>query len=378
MSGKEISIFCCLITGLHLEQISPVSGLYIASGGTQVAAHLRAGLLQGRWSGALPGRKRLARELGDSGKIVEAALGMLEREGLLRGHGPRRRRGIVLPEGASKPRPLRVAFMLHEASNTQTHYIVGVQHLLIEAGHHALFTPHHLSDLRMDVPRVARTVGKIEADAWVVMAGSQDVLRWFAAQPTPAFALFGRRRTVSIAGIGPEHLPALLAAVRRLLELGHRRIVMLVRPERRIPQPGQLERAVLAEIAAKGISVGPYNLPDWDGTRDGLYRCLDGLYELTPPTALIIDEASIFTATQQHLARRGILAPQHVSLVCCEPAPAFVWFEPPITHIRWDSRPLVRYIVRWATGVARGKNERRKVLTNAEFVEAGTIGPVKR
>ncbi len=282
-----------------------------------------------------------------------------------------------MPEGAIKPRPLRVAFMLHEASNTQLHYIVELQHLLIEAGHQVIFAPHNLSDLRMDVQRIARMVGKIETDAWVVVAGSQEVLRWFAAQPTPAFALFGRRRTVSIAGIGPEHLPALLAAVRRLLELGHRRIVLLVRPERRIPQPGYLERAMLAEIAATGIPVGPYNLPNWDGTREGLYRCLDGLYQLTPPTALIIDEASVFTATQHYLARRGILAPQHVSLVCCEPDPAFAWFEPPITHIRWNSRPLVRRIVRWADNVARGKDDRRASFTKAEFVEGGTIGPVK-
>ena len=75
-------------TGLHWEQISPVSGLRISSGGEQVAAHLREGLLQGRWSGVMPGKNRLARELGVSGKIVVAALGQLERGGLLVGQGP--------------------------------------------------------------------------------------------------------------------------------------------------------------------------------------------------------------------------------------------------------------------------------------------------
>lgn len=354
-----------------------MSEMYILSGAAQVAAHLREGLLQGRWSGEMPGRKRLARELGVSGKLVEAAMGLLEREGLLVGQGPRRRRGIAVLESATKARPLRVAFLLYEASNTQLHYIVGLQYLLIEAGHQVIFAPHNLSDLRMDVQRVARMVGKIETDAWVVVAGAQEMLRWFAAQPTPAFALFGRRREVSMAGIGPEHLPALLTAVRRLIELGHRRIVSLVRPERRIPQPGHLERAMLDEIAGNGIPVGPYNLPNWDGTREGLYRCLDGLYQLTPPTALIIDETSVFAATQQYLARRGVLAPQHVSLVCCEHDPTFAWLEPPITHIRWDYSPLVRRIVRWADNLARGKDDRRASFTKAEFVEGGTIGPLK-
>ena len=343
----------------------------------QLAAWLRQELVRGRWQGKMPGVLRLAGELGVARDSVEEALRELEREGVLRGQGRGRGRVIDL-EGGGAARSLRVALMLYEAIDTHVHYIVELQHLLIEAGHQVIFAPQSLSDLRMDVQRVARMVGKIETDAWVVVAGSQEVLRWFAEQPTPALALFGRRRAVSIAGIGPDHLPAMLAALRRLIELGHRRIVTLVRPERRIPHPGHLERAILAEIAAKGIPVGPYNLPNWDGTREGLYRCLDELYQLTPPTALIIDEASIFIATQQHLARRGILAPQHVSLVCSEPDPAFAWFEPPITHIRWDSRPLVRRIVRWAANVARGKNDRRQSFTKAEFVEGGTIGPAKR
>ena len=70
------------------------------------------------------------------------------------------------------------------------------------------------------------------------------------------------------------------------------------------------------------------------------------------------------------------MAPQHVSLVCCEPDPTFDWFEPLVTHICWDSRPLARRIVRWADNVAHGKDDRRASFTKAEFVEGGTIGPV--
>ena len=353
-----------------------MSGIKIASGSAQVAAHLREGLSQGRWSGTLPGRQRLAVELGVSGKIVEAALVLLEREGLLTGNGPRRRREIVVMEGAAKPRPLRMAILLYEPNNMRLHYIVGLQHLLIEAGHQVIFAPLSITELRFDVQRVASMVDKIQTDGWIVMAGPQEVLHWFAEQPTPAFALFGRRRTVSIAGIGPEHLPAMLTALRKLMEFGHRRIVLIVRPDRRLPQPGQLERALLAEMLAKGIPVGPYNLPNWDGTRDGLYRCLDALYQHTPPTAIVIDEIEVLFATQQYLARRGILAPEHVSLVCSESDPSFDWLEPRITHIRWDSRPLTRRIVRWAANVAFGRDDRRANYTKAEFVEGGTIGPV--
>lgn len=344
----------------------------------QLADYLREELAGGRWHAKMPGVIKLAGELGVSRDSVEAALIELEQGGFLRSEGRGKRRSIVADGMDLRKRKLRVAFLLYEASDAQVHYIVELRHLLIDAGHYVVVVPRCLVDLRMDVPRVAKEVGKTEADAWVVVGGSREVLDWFAAQPTPALALFGRHGTVPITGVGPDHLSALLDVTRKLIQYGHRRIVMLTRPERRIPKPGFLERAVLAEMESHGIPVGPYNLPNWDDTREGLHLCLDKLFQFTPPTALIIDEAFIFAATQQHLARRGILAPQHVSLVCCDPDPAFAWFQPPVTHIRWDSRQMLRHIVRWVAEVAGGQNKRRKVLTEAELVEGGTIGPVNR
>ncbi|MBJ7396006.1 MAG: hypothetical protein JHC76_08160 [Akkermansiaceae bacterium] len=40
------------------------------------------------------------------------------------------------------------------------------------------------------------------------------------------------------------------------------------------------------------------------------------LFQHTPPTALIIRKSLLFTAAQQHLARRGIAAPENISLIC--------------------------------------------------------------
>lgn len=61
----------------------------------QVAQALRDGLRQGRWQGSMPGRNRLAAELGVNHKTVKSALGILEREGLLEAHGPGRKRSIL-------------------------------------------------------------------------------------------------------------------------------------------------------------------------------------------------------------------------------------------------------------------------------------------
>ena len=150
---------------------------------------------------------------------------------------------------------------------------------------------------------------------------------------------------------------------------------MLLREEHRNPQPGFVAQALLDRMESHGLTTGAYNLPEWENNPEDLRRCLDSLFQSTPPSALIIDEPFLFNMAQQHLARKGILAPQHVSLVCADPESTFDWFCPSIAHVRWDSRKLGRRIVSWANNVARGKDDRRQSLIKAEFVEGGTIGP---
>ena len=341
-----------------------------------MAAHLRAELSGGRWSGMMPGKSRLARELGVSGKIVVAALGQLEREGLLVGQGPRRRRRIVPPDSKTTL-PMRIAILLYEPPALAAGYMVELQHLLVEAGHSAFFAEKSLLELGMKVPAIRRLMEKTQGDAWVVNAGSREVLEWLSTQPTPTLALFGRRRGLPIAAVGPDKPPVMAMITRALIDLGHRRIVLLCRSTRRLPEPGESERAFLNELKAHGITTGAYHMPDWDESIGGFHRLLQTLFRITPPTALIIDEAPFFVAAQQFLAGQELRVPGDVSLVCTDASPDFAWCQPPITHIRWDSRPVVRRIVRWAANVSHGRKDLRQTLTPAVFVRGGTIGPPK-
>jgi len=178
---------------------------------------------------------------------------------------------------------------------------------------------------------------------------------------------------VHVAAIGPDIVTAMRAAAQRLIALGHQRIVALSRRERGTEPPAS-DRALLEEMAKHRLPTGPYNLPDWDPTPEGLRRILNELFRVTPPTALVIDEAFLFHAAKEHFAQRGIFAPKDVSLICVDGDPTFDWCEPSVAHLRWDSRPCVRRIVRWANNVARGKEDLRQTLTKAEFVDGGTVG----
>lgn len=342
----------------------------------QVAAHLRKELERGRWVGRMPGKHELAAELEVNNKTVETALRQLEEEGLLVPQGAGRRRTIRQP-GGPRRRVLRIACIAGESSDFALEYMVDLRHRLRKAGHAVVLAPRAIADLQDNQERLARMVRSAEADAWVILGGSRKVLEWFAAQPWPSFAIFGRRGGLPIAATGPDKPSATIAATRELIRLGHRRIVLMVRPRRRLPQPGETEVAFLRELARQGLEVGEYNLPAWDETPDDFHRCLENLFRVTPPTALIIDETPLFFAAQQFLSRGGLRVPDDVSMVATDPDPAFHWCRPSIAHITWSSVPLVRRVTRWAANVSRGKEDLRQSLTPAVFVGGGTIGPVR-
>jgi DNA-binding LacI/PurR family transcriptional regulator len=342
----------------------------------QVAAHLREEILRGQWSGTIPGRGELAAELGINTTTVEAALRLLEKEGLLAGQGAGRRRKIVLPEELAKPPGLRVAILLYEQSDQTLDYLIDCKNKLEAAGQTVFYAPSHLTELKMDVRRLARMVEKTEADAWVVIGGTREVLEWFLQQKTPAFALYGRRRKLKIAGVGPDKIPALVEATQRLIELGHQRIVFLDSLYQ-FSEPGVTGTAFLDALSAGGITVGSYNMPGWEGGVEGLYAFLDSSFQHTPPTAIIAGSGPTYFATLHFLLNRGIRVPQDLSLIVSDDDPDLNQCEPSVSHIRWkSSRPVVNRIVGWVNNISMGKEDTRQTTIKAEFVEGGTIGQV--
>jgi DNA-binding LacI/PurR family transcriptional regulator len=342
----------------------------------QVVDHLRNEFMRGTWGETLPGSLRLAEDLGVGHGTIDAALRMLEKEGLLVSNGVGRRRRIV-PGHKGRAPTLRIAILPYDQSDEKLHYMVDLVHRLREAGHASNFTAKSLVDLKMDPRRIMRLVNKHKADAWVVGSGSREVLEWFARRPEPSFALLGRRRSITMAGSGPDKMEALQHLVRRLVELGHRRIVILAREERRKPRPAAFEQAFLDQLEAHGIPTGHYNLPEWEGTPESLEQRLDSIFAHTPPTALFIEEMPLFVAVLQYLASRGIVVPRDVSLVCDDPNPAFDWCRPSVAHIDWDDQPLVRRVTKWADRIARGIKDHRQSTIPARFVEGGTVGPAR-
>jgi DNA-binding FadR family transcriptional regulator len=130
----------------------------------QVAAHLREGIRQGRWSDSLPGVQQLAAELDVARDTVRRALDTLEDEGVLAGRGLGRSRSInaAAAAGADKAfqRPLRVAILRHDAHledcPQSSMILIQIMHSLEAAGHTVFFCRKSQVELKHELPGIIR------------------------------------------------------------------------------------------------------------------------------------------------------------------------------------------------------------------------------
>lgn len=349
-----------------------MSRFQIHTASEQVTGYLRDELLRGAWSGYMPGVDRLSSELGVGIHTVCEALKQLETEGLIVGQGHRKRRRIL-----TKPRlrssALRLQILLYDHSVHNHHH--DILNGLERAGSRASFAPKTLEDLGMDPKRVAEFVAKTAADGWLVEAGSRSILEELISQPRPVFAVFGRFRGLPMAGITPDKTEAVAEAARKLIQLGHSRIILIARSDRRLPEPGASERAFLGELQRHHLATGPYNLPDWEETATGLGDLLAQMFRFTPPTAIIVQTPDALLRVMQFLMERGLRVPGDVSLLCTERINLFNWCQPTIAHVDWDRAALIRRAASWARHVSQRKEDKKKSVIKARFVNGGTIGP---
>lgn len=351
------------------RQDSPVKTFSILSAPKQVALHLKEQFAQGKLKGFMPGGATLARELGIGRTTADTALEILQAEGILDSRGDRKRRRILVEESPVGPKPMEVGLMLYEPSDAANQYVPEIRQLLLALGFGLNLSPKTLVELGHNPGKVERMVRNHPADAWVVCSASRPVLKWFSQSTIPAFALFGRMQGIPIPGIKPDKLPSMRVALKTLIELGHRRIVLLVRQERRKPFYGDFERAFLDDMEQHGIRTGSFNIPEWKENASGLRECLDRLFGFTPPTAIFVGDSVLFLAVQNILKNNARGPAQKVALISTDYHPHMDWCDPPVPHFSWNHRATARRILRWLQNLQRGKPDLIQAFAPTRFVE---------
>jgi DNA-binding transcriptional ArsR family regulator len=244
----------------------------------QVASHLRGELARQRWTGTMPGRDKLARELAVHGSTIERALQLLEEEGLVKKSRPGKPRSIVTSARTAGP-ATTVGVLLYDAEDRADDYILSLRYQLSAAGYTLAFAPRSMRELKFDPDRIEAMAKNESVDAWIVYAGSRRILERFVQLSIPAFALFGRMSGLPIAGSGTDIQAALRETVHCLHGQGHRRIVMLTRTQLVESGLGLTERTFIRELEEEQpASHAPTTSPSWDNTSSGLTHCLDKLF----------------------------------------------------------------------------------------------------
>ena len=325
----------------------------------------------------MPGEHSLVAELGGSHDTVKEALRLLEQEGLLINQGPGKRRLIAAASPAKTG--LNVQLLLYEPNDSGTRQILELWRLLEASGHHFSFTAKSLVDLKQNPERVVKMVQDGLSDVCVIQSASADVLKALLTAKQPIFSFYGDMRELPVPGAGAELYSTLRAALRRLFEFGHQRIVMLGYAERRKPRLALFEQIFLEELQQQGIAGGAYNLPDWEETPEGLSRCLRDLFAFTPPSAILVNDSVLYLAVKNFLAHERGQELRKVTVISTDYHATFDWCHPPVPHFRWDHQKVVRNVVRWVDRYAAGKRgDQRQTFATAEFVGAELLGPPLR
>ena len=341
----------------------------------QISDAIRESIQSGEMKGTIPGAGRLAKALGVNHKTVESALRDLESEGLIINKGARQSRSVNSKNLKPTNSGIRIAIFLQDQSDVRDVMMVEIKHRLEESGHYPFFVNKSMIDLRMNKRRIARIVNRTETDAWILLAAPKEILEWFSKQETPAFAVFGNRlEEVNIAGASPGKSHPVVQATQTLIDLGHRRIILIIRKYQREPISTSAQ-AFLDVLNSNGIQSSDFNLPDWEETGEGFNQLLESIFKITPPTAIITDEPFQYLAAHHFMVNRGIQIPKHLSLICSDYDPIFKWCMPSVSHITFSNKPLLRRINDWAQNVKNQKNDLRQTILKATFVPGETIGP---
>lgn len=284
---------------------------------TQTAQSLRESLQSGHWQGHLPGERELSARLRVSRQTVRAALGELQREGVLDVEDRRRRR-IRATRTAKKaaahpnviaallPRPL-LAMSLNS--------VVIVDEMRDHLSRAGFSLDLHVS-VACFTAQPARAldalVARTPAAAWLLFGSLEPMQRWFIRKKLPCLVLGSCAPGVELPSVDVDYRAECRHAGAMLRRKGHRRIALIRPAEARGGETdGELGfREAFAEDANAMLVLRH------DGTPAHICSLLDkAMRSAQPPTAYVVGRAIHVLTVMMHLMQCGKRIPQDVAVV---------------------------------------------------------------
>lgn len=282
----------------------------------------------------------------------------------------------LLAQGLRRRETFSVGFVVGDISNPLLAQIVmGAEGALREGGYSMLLTNSE-GKPELDAEHV-RLFEQRRVDGLILSTASErheptlDALRLadvpIAVVDRELPPELGASRVLS------DHRAGMTAAVRRLLDDGHRRIGLIggqsVRPT--------VERRAALELAFAERALQP------------AYRVLEGRFSAEhgehaarelldgpdPPTAIIAAGNQLVVGALRVLAQRGLELPRDLSFVGCDDIDITELHRPPIATVRRDNFELGRVAAELLLRRLRGEDEPAEVMLPTEFVPRSSCGP---
>lgn len=344
---------------------------------------IEKGLAQGRWL-HLPGERRLAEELEVGRSTLRQALQLLTEQGRIAApaQGKRREPSPMERQAKQNKRIWRIGMV---SGLPAAAFMPSTQRLMIELRHSLEADPRNIVTALPDLTNYGRRKGSLidlvdehPSDIWLITSANWEQLSFFCNRPEPALAIGGRSLGIDIASIGIDLRPALSAAVRRLVQLGHRRIVLLCEKfMRNAPTPGRILQCFHDELSAAGIQPSAFHVPEWDDSPETLQSTLTSLFRVTPPTAVIVTTTNAAVGFYGFCNAQRLRIPDDVSFVLVSGKDDDAWYHPQASVIRSEVALVIPPILRWISTCHQGRASRRQILLPTEFREGKTIAPPK-
>ncbi|TCT08426.1 LacI family transcriptional regulator [Tepidamorphus gemmatus] len=174
-----------------------------------------------------------------------------------------------------------------------------------------------------------------------------------------------------------DHAGATFEATSRLLDLGHRRIVLLTGEPVLYPARARL-KGYLDAFAARGLK------PEERLVRAQSFFATESLRQTSsllagddPPTAIIAGGIDMLAGVLKAIRVRGLKVPDDISVVAAGDSELAELYAPAISVERWDQAEIGRTAAELLINrmVRRTSDPPQHVLLPAEFIQRGSIAP---
>jgi LacI family transcriptional regulator len=197
----------------------------------------------------------------------------------------------------------------------------------------------------------------------------------FTSDRTPVVAMGPAAVRCDLPGVIVNEIPATVAAVRRLIELGHRRVGLV---NRDIP-PGRYcyrTRPIRHELERAGIEWDGSKVVDAGAEEDCRARTHALLSRRNRPTALIVLTHVLTPYVLLAIQEAGLRIPEDISIVAYGDSAWARAHHPPVTVIRIDyqawGEETAELLLR---RIDAPDEETPKTVRGAHFIERASVGP---